>query len=131
MRQVDEAQPRNVLERPKLRIVVSSASVIPGMPATVVIVLKNPCDCDFEVVSSAFEVKRTPIGARHSLPKAGWGYAVTDAVRPRTWLPAAERCRAQQGRRCRFSSCLIRRSAARVRPPNCISVGGKAVKTKR
>ncbi len=50
--------------------------------------LQNRCDCDFEVVSSAFEIKRTYIGARHALPKAGWGYAVTDAVTPATLLPA-------------------------------------------
>jgi hypothetical protein len=71
-----------------LPIVVSKARVIPGRPAQVTFVLRNPCECEFEVVSSAFELKRANIGARHSLPKAGWGYAVTDAVIPGTVLPA-------------------------------------------
>ncbi|MEZ2354759.1 hypothetical protein [Caballeronia sp. RCC_10] len=88
MSQADHAAPANVLQRSKLRIVVSRVSVTPGMPAMAMFVLNNPCDCDFQVVSSAFEIKRTPIGARHSLPKAGWGYAVTDAVKPGTLLPA-------------------------------------------
>ena len=69
-------------------IAISKARVIPGSPARVTFVLQNRCDCDFEVVSSAFEIKRTHIGARHALPKAGWGYAVTDAVKPATLLPA-------------------------------------------
>lgn len=51
-------------------------------------VLKNHCVWDCEVVSSAFEIRRTYIGARHSLSKAGRGYAVTDAVKPGTLLPA-------------------------------------------
>jgi len=88
MREADRAAPSNVLDRSKLRIVVSRASVIPGAPAVAIFVLHNPCDCDFELVSSAFEIKRTLIGARHSLPKAGWGYAVTDAVKHGTLLPA-------------------------------------------
>ncbi|WP_157696220.1 hypothetical protein [Caballeronia temeraria] len=71
----------------ELSIAISRARVIPGSPARVTFVLQNRCDCDFEVVSSAFEVKRTYIGARHALPKAGWGYAVTDAVTPATVLP--------------------------------------------
>lgn len=52
-------------------------------------VLQNRCDFDFEVVSSAFEIKRTYIGARHSLPKAGSGYAVTDGVQSGTLLPTS------------------------------------------
>ncbi|WP_250479665.1 MULTISPECIES: hypothetical protein [unclassified Caballeronia] len=71
-----------------LSIAISRARVIPGSPARVTFVLQNRCDCAFEVVSSAFEIKRTYIGARHALPKAGWGYAVTDAVTPATLLPA-------------------------------------------
>ncbi|SAL87759.1 hypothetical protein AWB74_08252 [Caballeronia arvi] len=51
-------------------------------------VLHNRSEWDFEVVSSAFEIKRTYVGARHALPNAGWGYAVTDAVEPGMLLPA-------------------------------------------
>lgn len=72
----------------ELSIAISKARVIPGSPARVTFVLQNRCDCDFVVVSSAFEIKRTNIGARHALPKAGWGYVVTDAVTPATLLPA-------------------------------------------
>jgi hypothetical protein len=84
----DQPRPSEVMEHQRLRIVVSRASVIPGTPATVMFVLLNPCDCDLEVVRSAFEIKRTHIGAQHSLPRAGWGYAVTDVIRPGTSLPA-------------------------------------------
>lgn len=72
----------------QLSIAITKARVIPGSPARLTFALQNRCDCDFEVVSSAFEIKRTYIGARHALPKAGWGYAVTDAVAPGTSLPA-------------------------------------------
>jgi hypothetical protein len=41
-----------------------------------------------EDVSSAFEIKRSMIGARHTLPRAGWGYVVTTAVLPGTMVPA-------------------------------------------
>lgn len=46
----------------ELSIAISKARVIPGSPARVTFVLQNRCDCDFEVVSSAFEIKRTNIG---------------------------------------------------------------------
>lgn len=72
----------------QLSIRISKARIIPGSPGKVTFVLLNQSHCDFEVVSGAFEIKRTYIGARHSLPKAGWGYAVTDAVKPGTLLPA-------------------------------------------
>lgn len=72
----------------ELSIAISEARIIPGSPARVTFTLQNRCDYDFEVVSSAFEIKRTTIGARHALPKAGWGYAVTDVVTPGTLLPA-------------------------------------------
>ncbi|WP_250508059.1 MULTISPECIES: hypothetical protein [unclassified Caballeronia] len=72
----------------QLSIAISKARIIPGSPARVTFVLENRCDWGLEVVSSAFEIKRTYIGARHALPKAGWGYAVTDAVKPGTMLPA-------------------------------------------
>ena len=72
----------------QLAIGISKARVIPGSPAKITFVLLNRCEWDFEVVSSAFEIKRTYIGARHALPKPGWGYAVTDAVEPGTLLPA-------------------------------------------
>ncbi|WP_299815664.1 hypothetical protein [Tardiphaga sp.] len=71
-----------------LPVVLGKERVIPGVPAKVTFVVRNPCGCDFEVVSSAFEIKRTYIGARHALPKAGWCYAVTDAVERGTLLPA-------------------------------------------
>ncbi|WP_250538980.1 MULTISPECIES: hypothetical protein [unclassified Caballeronia] len=72
----------------ELSIAISKARIIPGSPGKVTFAVENRCDWDFEVVSSAFEIKCTKIGARHALPKAGWGYAVTDAVRPATLLPA-------------------------------------------
>lgn len=72
----------------QLSIAISKARIIPGSPGKVTFVLENRCDWGFEVVSSAFEIKRTYIGARHALPKAGWGYAVIDAVKPGTMLPA-------------------------------------------
>jgi hypothetical protein len=72
----------------QLSIAITKARAIPGSPGRVTFVLQNRCDWDFEVVSSALEIKRTYIGARHALPKAGWGYAVTDAVKTGTLLPA-------------------------------------------
>ncbi|CAL8481085.1 hypothetical protein [Caballeronia sp. S22] len=42
----------------ELSIAISKARVIPGSPARATFVLQNRCDFDFEVVSSAFEIKR-------------------------------------------------------------------------
>jgi hypothetical protein len=39
------------------------------------------------VIASAYEIKFAMIGARHSLPREGWGYATTTAIAPGTELP--------------------------------------------
>ncbi|MDR5883812.1 hypothetical protein [Caballeronia sp. LZ032] len=67
---------------------IKPARVRPGTPAHVTFAVENAGMYDVEVVSSAFEIKRTMIGSRHALPKAGWGYAVTNAIVPGTVLPA-------------------------------------------
>jgi hypothetical protein len=69
-------------------IALCTANAIPGTPAQATFVVENLCNCDIEVLSSAFEIKRSMIGARHALPRAGWGYAVTTALPPGTVLPA-------------------------------------------
>ncbi|WP_250537062.1 hypothetical protein [Caballeronia sp. AZ10_KS36] len=67
---------------------IKAARIRPGAPAHVTFVVENAGADDVEVVSSAFEIKRTLVGSRHSLPKAGWGYAVTNAIVFGTLLPA-------------------------------------------
>jgi hypothetical protein len=72
---------------PSLAVVLSEAQVIPGTPGRIMFAFRNLTRYEVEVVSSAFELKRSAVGARHALPKAGWGYAVTDALVKGTSLP--------------------------------------------
>jgi hypothetical protein len=85
---VSDAESAAPKDAQQLSIAINKARIIPGSPGKVTFVLQNLSEWAFDVVSSAFEIKRTYIGARHALPKAGWGYAVTDAVKPGTLLSA-------------------------------------------
>ena len=64
-----------------------NAVALPTKPGQVTVVLRNQCEQHLEVLRSAVEVKRSYVGARHALPRVGWGYAITTAVTPGTILP--------------------------------------------
>ena len=68
-------------------VALTRASALSGRPGRVLLVITNDCVDTVEVVSSAFEVKRAYSGSPHSLPRAGWGYAVTDALPSGVSLP--------------------------------------------
>jgi hypothetical protein len=68
-------------------VILTRAIAAPGRPGKVTFGLRNLFKAPVEVVSGAFEVKRSYLGSRHSLPRPGWGYAVTTAVAPKTVLP--------------------------------------------
>ncbi|WP_244818052.1 hypothetical protein [Caballeronia sp. Lep1P3] len=69
-------------------IVLLKATAIPGKPGRVTLVVANTGDAGVEVVRSMFELKRTYPGARHALPRAGWGYTVTTVIVKGTGLQA-------------------------------------------
>jgi hypothetical protein len=75
-------------KRSPVLVLAKDARVAPGTPARVTFVIANAGIDHVEVVSSAFESKKTLVGSRHSLPKAGWGYAVTNAIISGTIFPA-------------------------------------------
>jgi hypothetical protein len=70
----------------RLAIVLINAVALPTKPGQVGLVLRNQSEQRLEVIRSVVEVKRSYVGARHALPRVGWGYAVTTSVTPKTIL---------------------------------------------
>lgn len=72
---------------PCITVPPSASIAIPGSPGKVRCVVVNESAGLVTIVKSVFEIKQTLIGAPHSLPRDGWGYATTTAITQGTALP--------------------------------------------